>query len=336
MIDVATGTTTPALSINDNSIPTGKITDNTIVDADINSAAAINASKIGGGGVSTAEFDYLGTLTSNVQDQIDAKQTAAADLDTLVNSGANKVFYADNDGVLQPLAVGAEGTALCFHGLDAAPTPCTVSATPGGSDTHVQIADNGVFRGTADAVIGSDNVLRLGKEMVGPGFQTTAPIGTRYIGALNNGNLDNAYLAPGRCWNDNTINSWKCRNNDNTITYIADSMVKTLPIVIKSPVLTDDFPVIALPSNIQLVEIISFLTGSDNVVGQLQDCNQNIDNCVNTQSVDGVFATGLDAITTFDGAGGGVVPMDHWLYWKTTSVGGTPTFLTLTVKYYEY
>ena len=38
---------------------------------DINSAAAIDASKIGGGNVSTTEFNYLATITSNVQDQID-------------------------------------------------------------------------------------------------------------------------------------------------------------------------------------------------------------------------------------------------------------------------
>ena len=45
----------------------GAITDNLIVNADINSAAAIDASKIGGGGGSTTEFDYLGTVTSDVQ-----------------------------------------------------------------------------------------------------------------------------------------------------------------------------------------------------------------------------------------------------------------------------
>ncbi len=42
-----------------------------IVDADINSAAGIDATKIGGGGVTTTEFDYLATVTSNVQTQLD-------------------------------------------------------------------------------------------------------------------------------------------------------------------------------------------------------------------------------------------------------------------------
>lgn len=42
-----------------------------IVDADINSAAGIDATKIGGGGVTTTEFNYLATVTSNVQTQLD-------------------------------------------------------------------------------------------------------------------------------------------------------------------------------------------------------------------------------------------------------------------------
>jgi hypothetical protein len=55
------------------------ITDNLIVNADINSAAAIDASKIGGGGVSTTEFDYLGTVSSNVQTQISSKQATVTE-----------------------------------------------------------------------------------------------------------------------------------------------------------------------------------------------------------------------------------------------------------------
>lgn len=38
--------------------------------------SGIDAAKIGGGGVSTTEYDFLGTLTSNVQTQIEAKQAA--------------------------------------------------------------------------------------------------------------------------------------------------------------------------------------------------------------------------------------------------------------------
>lgn len=44
-----------------------------IVDADINSAAGIDASKLADGSVSNTEFQYISTLTSNAQDQLDAK-----------------------------------------------------------------------------------------------------------------------------------------------------------------------------------------------------------------------------------------------------------------------
>lgn len=53
----ANPTTTPAITLN---------------------IAALDAAKIGGGGVSTAEFDFLGTITSNVQTQIDAKSPIAS------------------------------------------------------------------------------------------------------------------------------------------------------------------------------------------------------------------------------------------------------------------
>jgi hypothetical protein len=49
--------------------------------------SAIDAAKIGGGGVSTAEFDFLGTVTSNVQTQIDGKQ---ASLGFTSENSANK------------------------------------------------------------------------------------------------------------------------------------------------------------------------------------------------------------------------------------------------------
>lgn len=49
-----------------------------IVNADINASAAIDATKIGGGGVTTTEFDYLGGVTSDVQTQLDARSKVVA------------------------------------------------------------------------------------------------------------------------------------------------------------------------------------------------------------------------------------------------------------------
>ena len=59
--------------IPDSAITSAKIADGAIVNADINSSAAIDATKIANGTVTTAEFQYINTLSSNAQTQIDAK-----------------------------------------------------------------------------------------------------------------------------------------------------------------------------------------------------------------------------------------------------------------------
>ncbi len=54
---------------------------NSIVNADINSSAAIDASKIADGSVSSAEFQYLGGVTSDIQTQLNAKYDEVATTD---------------------------------------------------------------------------------------------------------------------------------------------------------------------------------------------------------------------------------------------------------------
>jgi len=81
--DLANGTLTlptgAVVGISDSQTLTNKSIDSdnntitNIVDADIKAAAAIDASKIGGGGVSTTEFDYLGGVTSDIQTQLDVE-----------------------------------------------------------------------------------------------------------------------------------------------------------------------------------------------------------------------------------------------------------------------
>ena len=56
-----------------NSVNSSKIVDDSIVNADINSSAAIDATKIADGTVTSSEFQYINTLSSNAQTQIDAK-----------------------------------------------------------------------------------------------------------------------------------------------------------------------------------------------------------------------------------------------------------------------
>jgi hypothetical protein len=56
-----------------NSVNSSKIVDDSIVNADINSSAAIDATKIANGTVTSSEFQFINTLSSNAQTQIDAK-----------------------------------------------------------------------------------------------------------------------------------------------------------------------------------------------------------------------------------------------------------------------
>jgi len=57
----------------DDSVTSDKILDGTIVNADVSVSAAIDATKIADGTVTSTEFQYINTLSSNAQTQLDAK-----------------------------------------------------------------------------------------------------------------------------------------------------------------------------------------------------------------------------------------------------------------------
>jgi hypothetical protein len=71
-----------------NSVASGNIVNDTIINTDINSSAAIDATKIADGSVTSTEFQYINSVTSNVQTQLDAKQAADAELSTLAGMQA--------------------------------------------------------------------------------------------------------------------------------------------------------------------------------------------------------------------------------------------------------
>lgn len=72
-------------SLSDGALPAGvtvasvNIVDGTIVNADINDNAGIDATKIHDGSVDNTEFGYLDGLTDNIQDQLDDVKTADYD-----------------------------------------------------------------------------------------------------------------------------------------------------------------------------------------------------------------------------------------------------------------
>jgi hypothetical protein len=71
-----------------------------IVDADVNASAAIDATKIANGTVTSTEFQYIGGLTSDAQTQIDAKGVGDAVLanDQSWTGSQRATPVTDNDG----------------------------------------------------------------------------------------------------------------------------------------------------------------------------------------------------------------------------------------------
>lgn len=108
-----------AAEIATSAVTATEILDDTIVNADINSTAAIGATKIAGGAVSNTEFGYLDGVSSALQTQLDARipltgsSTIAGNLiagtdNTYDLGSANSVY---NDGYFTNLLAGT-GDAL--------------------------------------------------------------------------------------------------------------------------------------------------------------------------------------------------------------------------------
>ena len=76
--------------IANNAITTGKILDGTILNADINASAAIDATKIADGSVTSTEFQYINTLSSNAQTQINGKLTASNNLSDVTSASTSR------------------------------------------------------------------------------------------------------------------------------------------------------------------------------------------------------------------------------------------------------
>jgi hypothetical protein len=73
-------TNTGVATIGTGAVTSGKILDGTIINADINASAAIDASKLADGSVSNTELQYINSLTSNAQTQLTSLDTLKAPL----------------------------------------------------------------------------------------------------------------------------------------------------------------------------------------------------------------------------------------------------------------
>ena len=76
--------------IADSQITSAKIADGAIVNADVNASAAIDATKIANGSVTSTEFQYINTLSSNAQTQLDAKLVKASNLSDVASASTSR------------------------------------------------------------------------------------------------------------------------------------------------------------------------------------------------------------------------------------------------------
>ena len=81
-----------------NAVTTGKILDGTIVNADLNAAAAVDATKLADGSVTNTELQYINTVSSNVQTQLTAKGDAFLASDQTWTGSQRGTLVTDNDG----------------------------------------------------------------------------------------------------------------------------------------------------------------------------------------------------------------------------------------------
>jgi len=93
-IDSTVATLTGSQILTNKSIDSDNNTITNIVNADIKAAAAIDATKIADGSVTSTEFQFINTLSSNAQTQIDAKQ---ATIDSSNRLNANLIHDGSVD-----------------------------------------------------------------------------------------------------------------------------------------------------------------------------------------------------------------------------------------------
>lgn len=118
-----------------------------IVNADLNASAAIDATKIADGTVTSAEFQFINTLSSNAQTQLDAKQA------TLTNSAGLRGALSDENGTGAALFSGATSPTFV--------TPVLGAATATSINGNTFTTGTYTLTGTAGKTLTFNNSLTL-------------------------------------------------------------------------------------------------------------------------------------------------------------------------------
>lgn len=169
------------------------------------------ATKVGSGAVDNTEFGHLDNVSSNIQNQLNAKQAQSDALDDL------------SDRSLSGWLTFADDVSLKFG------TDNDFTLRYKSSDGTLVIAlDNGAAICTFSKV---GNLTCTG-EITAPQISTTCNPSDNNCGinVTNVGDPTGANLTAGRFWFDNTLNRPKQRNSDNTATFkVATDNQTTLP-----------------------------------------------------------------------------------------------------------
>jgi hypothetical protein len=178
--------------IADSQITSAKITDGAILNADVNASAAIAATKIHDGTISNTEFGYLNGVSSNIQDQLDAKGASNANLTAIGNLATTDSNFIVGSGSTWVAETGS--TARASLGLGTISTQAANSVSiSGGSITGLGTPSSNSDAATKVYV---DNLVTGLKTRIITRVATTGNI--NLTNALENGDtLDGITLATG-------------------------------------------------------------------------------------------------------------------------------------------
>lgn len=138
---------------------TAAIATGVIVNADINASAAIDATKIADGSVTSTEFQYINTLSSNAQTQLDAKQPLNSNLTTLstafasasASGPASLALHEDTDNGTNKVTLTAPASVASDKTITFQDITGTVYVT-GGTDVAVADGGTGLSSGTSGGI----------------------------------------------------------------------------------------------------------------------------------------------------------------------------------------
>lgn len=189
-------TTSSSDTLTNKSIDSANNTITNIVNADIKSDAAIDATKIADGTISNAEFQYLNGASSNIQSQLDGKGDITA-----VVAGSNLTGGATSGSATLAVAssptFGGTVTAAAFSG------PISTTSTVQGNLIHN--SSSGLYGASSSTVNRAPDVLKRDIRLASTGGTVTGynwhVLGTNTRSGFNGTGTSGSYIyLPAGTW----------------------------------------------------------------------------------------------------------------------------------------